>query len=284
MNKTPSCHNSSLLGGGLSAMGALAFIAAALATAPVSLHAEVKVRNPAGKVYISSVAGGSQITMRDKVEDLAPKSVYPAQGALIETKPQGNLAMVFSNGTGVFLDQDTHIEVKRFTQEPFIPSRTDLEAEPSVSQTDVFLSRGIIAVSTSKLAPGSTMTYRTALGSINLHGGKMVMESESDRTIISMLEGSGTVYGGEFDLAGKVLRKGEQAIIRPGPPGQPNIVVIGKIPADELARLEDKVAMADAARKTVFFQTDETDEVAVVEVVPVSLPVNVTISPSQIPR
>jgi len=284
MNKTPSCHNSPLLGGSLSALGALALIAAALATSPVSLRAEVKAKNPAGKIYVASVAGGSQITVGDKVEDLAPKSAYPAQGALIETRPHGTLAMVFSNGTGVFLDQDTHIEVKRFTQEPFIPSRTDLAAEPSVSQTEVFLSHGIIAVSTSKLAPGSTMIYRTALGSINLHGGKLVLESDDDLTKISVLEGNGTVYGGEFDLIGKVIRAGEQAIIRQGPPGQPNFVEIGKIPTGELVSLEEKVIMANDARKTVFFQTDETGEIVVVQVVPASLPVNVTISPSQLPH
>jgi hypothetical protein len=174
--------------------------------------------------------------------------------------------------------------VKRFTQEPFIPSRTDLDAEPSVSQTEIFLSGGLMAVSTNKLAPGSTMTYRTPLGSINLHGGRMVIESDGDLTKISVLDGDGTVYGGELDLSGKVIHAGEQAIIRPGPPGQPNIIQIGKIPADELARLEDKAAVAHGARKTVLFQTDETGEVAVVQVVPASLPVNVTISPSQIPR
>jgi len=264
-------------------MGAFAFVTA-LAMAPARLPAETHAKIPTGKVYVSSVAGGSQITVGGKVEELTPKSVYTAQGALIETKLHGTLAMVFSNGTGTFLDEDTHIEVKRFTQEPFVPSQTDLDAEPSVSQTEVFLPQGLIAVSTNKLAPGSTMTYRTPLGSINLHGGKMVIESDGDLTKISVLEGDGTVYGGELDLSGKVIRTGEQALIRPGPPGQPNIVLIRKIPADELARLEEKAAVAYGARKTVFFQTDETGEVIGVQVVPASLPVNVTISPSQIPR
>jgi hypothetical protein len=283
MNKTHACHIASPFCRGFSALGAIAFIAT-LAVTPTSVHAAARAKNPAGKVYVSRVAGGSQITFGDKVEELAPKSAYLAQGALLETKPSGSLAMVFSNGTGIFLDQDTHIEVKRFAQEPFIPSRTDLEAEPSVSQTEVFLSRGIIAVSTSKLAPGSTMTYRTSLGSINLHGGRMVMAADGELTKISLLEGTGTVYGGENDLGGKVIHAGEQAIIRPGPPGQPNIVQIGKIPANELAALEAKAAMAYGARRTVLFQTDEAGEVVVVQVVPASLPVKATISPSQLPN
>ena len=282
MNMIPPCSSTPLINRGFSVLGVFIFVAT-LAVAPASLLAATKAKNPAGKIYVASVSGGSQATVGDKVEDLAPKSVFLAQGALIETKPKGTLAMVFSNGTGVFLDQDSHLEVRRFTQEPFIPSRTDLETEPSVSHTEGSLSRGIIAVSTSKLAPGSTMIFRTSLGSISLHGGRMVMESGDDLTKISLLQGEGTVYAGEFDLGGTVIHPGEQALIRPGPPGQPNIVQIVKIPPQELAGLEEKANLANSARKTVFFQTDESGDVIVFQVVPAALPVKVTVSPSQVP-
>jgi hypothetical protein len=283
MNKTFAMNPRQPVGRGLSAVGAFVFTAA-LAFTPLALQAQAPKKNPAGKIYVASLTGESQVATGDKIEALTQKSVFFAQGARIETKLGGTLALVFSNGTGVFLDHDTHVEVKLFAQEPFVPNRTDLETEPSISHTQVLLSSGTLAVSTSKLAAGSTLTILTPLGSLNLRSGKVVIDSEADFTKISLLEGEGTVLGGGLDLGGKVLHPGEQAIIRPGSPGQPNLVEIGKIPDAELAALEDEAAMAYAARKTVFFETDTTGEIQAVPVVPASVPVQATVSPSQLPH
>ncbi|RFC44763.1 MAG: hypothetical protein DUW69_001957 [Verrucomicrobia bacterium] len=192
--------------------------------------------------------------------------------------------MVFSNGTGAFLYPDTHLEVRGFTQEPFIASRTDLEIEPSISHTVVFLARGAVAVSTSKLASGSTFTLLTWLGSINLHGGNLVVESDSLGVKIFLLAGEGTVQGGALDFGGHVLHAGQQAVFLPGAPGQPNSARIREIPAADLPAIEAAAAQAYAARKTVFFEQDATGEITAAPVVPVALPVQTTISPSRLPR
>ena len=283
MKAITALHLRPLLFRGLSAAGAVAFTSA-LALAPLALLAQGPAKNPTGKVYVAGVEGGAQAATGDKIEMLAVKSIFQAQGAQIETKPRGTLTMVFSNGTGFFLDQDTHIDVTRFTQESFTASRTDLELEPSISHTDIFLPHGTVAVSTSKLAAGSTLTITTPLGSFNLHGGNLVIEAEATSVKFSLLLGEGTVNGGSLDLGGQVLHAGEQAVIHPGAPGQPNIVVVGKIPPGELPRLEAMVAQAYAARKTVFFSTDASDDITVFPVVPTSLPVQSAISPSRLPR
>ena len=270
---------SSLLRRDWSALGVVAL----LAVSPAALPAQTD-RAPVGKIYVASLEGGAQIATGDNIEAVTAKSIFVAQGSAIETKPRGVLAMVFSNGTGIALDPETHIDVKHFTQETFTASRTDLELEPSVSQTQVFVARGTLAASTSKLAAGSVMNFLTPLGSINLHGGKVVIEVEGGSSKISLLEGEGTVRGGDLDLGGKVIHAGEQALIRPGPPGEPNLVVIRKIPAEELTALEEHAALAYQARKTVFFATDATGEITVVPVVPTSVPVQATISPAKLPN
>lgn len=267
----------------LSALGAFALVAA-LAFTPQALQAQTQVKNPAGKIYVAGVVGGAQVATGEKIEALAVKSTFRAQGAQIETKPKGTLTMVFSNGTGAFLDQDTHIEVKRFTQEPFTASRTDLELEPSISHTVVAIARGTVAVSTSKLAAGSTLIFETWLGSINLHYGNLVIEVDSTAVKFFILQGEGTVQGGPLDLGGHVLHAGEQAVILPGQAGQPNIVQISPIAPADLPALEAQVAMAYAARKTVFFEEDAAGEVTAAPVVPTSLPVQATVSPSRLPR
>jgi hypothetical protein len=283
MNQTSTLNAQPALGRGISALGAVAFLAA-LTFTPVGRSADRAVHGPEGKIFVASVEGDSQVTSADKIEKLSTKSVFLAQGTAIETKARSTLAMVFSNGTGVFMDQNSYIEVRRFQQEPFVPNRTDLKREPSVSQTQVFHPRGTIAVCTGYLAPGSTMAYVSPLGSIRLHSGRMVMESDGDLTKISLLLGEGTVRGGELDLGGKVLHAGEQAFIRPGPPGQANLVQIQKIPPAELAPLEEKAGIACDARKTVFFETDSSGAIMAVPVVPANLPVKATVSPSQLPN
>jgi len=233
---------------------------------PVVLHGQgAKRKNPASKVFVSDVNGEAQIDTGEKVEDLSKRSVYNAQGTIIETKKaetegdKGKIysTMVYSNGTGAYFDHDTRVEVKRFVQEPFTPNRADMDVEPSISQTQAFVARGAVGLCTSKLVAGSTMTYHTPLGAVNIRGKKVVIEANDRQTKISMLEGDSTVRGGTTDLGGQVLHAGEQAIITPGTAGGPNLVQISRIPPNEVGALDDKVAMACMAKKTVYFEVKE---------------------------
>lgn len=227
-----------------------------------AIHGQTGKKNPASKLYVSDVAGEAQIDTGDMIEELNKRSVYSAQGVVIDTKkPQNNeprsksySTMVYSNGTGAFFDADTRVEIRHFVQEPFVPTRADNEVEPSISQTEAYVARGTVGLCTSKLVAGSTMSYATPLGSVSIQGRKVVIQSEHDVTTISMLEGDSTVRAGMMDMGGHALHAGQQAIIRPGASGQPNSIEIRAIPASETAQLDDKVAMACMAKKTVYFE------------------------------
>jgi hypothetical protein len=69
-----------------------------------------------------------------------------------------------------------------------------------------------------------------------------------------MLDGESTVKAGAMDMGGHTIHAGEQALIRPGAPGQPNVIEIQKIPQSEMSKLEEKVSMACMAKKTVYFE------------------------------
>jgi hypothetical protein len=296
------------------------------AFAPASLFAQKRKSNPASKVYISDVGGEAQIDTGDGVEDVAKRSVYTAQGTVIETKRATDAAdrrrsfstMVYSNGTGAFFDEDTRVEVKQFVQEPFTPNRTDIETEPSISQTHAFVARGTVGLCTSKLIAGSSMIYQTPHGTVNNHGRKLVIEAGQKVTKISMLEGESTVRAGAMDMGGHALKAGEQAIISSGATGQPNSIQIVPIPPDEMPQLDEKVAMACMAKKTVYFEVREKKdtgnnrrdtgvgddnapqapvtafddsgagttpirEIVPIEIVPVTAPVEITLSASRSP-
>lgn len=216
-----------------------------------------KKKNPTSKLYVADLNGEAQIDTGEKIDDLAKKSVYNAQGTVIETKQKSNNAMVFSNGTGSYFDEDTRVEIKAFAQEPFTPNRTDMDAEPSISQTRAFVARGSVGLCTSKLVAGSNMTYDTAHGSVNIRGKRVVIAASDRETKISMIEGDSTVKGGDLDLGGQTLKAGQQAIIRSGAPGQPSSVQILQIPDNERAALDEKVTLACMAKKTVYFEVRE---------------------------
>jgi len=231
----------------------------------VAARAESKKKNPASKFYVADVSGEASVDTGERVDDLAKRSVYNAEGTVVETKRADSAGdrkaaystMVYSNGTGAFFDADTRVEVKQFVQEPFIPNRSDIETEPSISQTQAFVARGAIGLCNSKLVAGSAMVYSTPHASVNIRGRKVVIEAGSNVTKISMLEGESTVRGGSMDMGGHTVHSGEQALIYRAPPGQPSRIEIQPIPPGEAPQLDDKVAMACMAKKTVYFEERE---------------------------
>jgi len=209
-------------------------------------------KNPTSKLYIADLEGQSEIDTGERIEDIRSKSVHNAQGTIIETKSDSNNSMVFSNGTGIFLDPDTRMEVRRFMQEPFTPNRTDLETEPSISQTYGYIPRGRVGICAPKMVAGSSMIYATPHASASIRGKKVVVETNDFETKISSVEGEVIVTGDGAGSSGRLLNDGEQAVIT-RLPGQAPTIVIRPIPEEEIPVIEDKVTMACNARRTVYF-------------------------------
>jgi hypothetical protein len=226
----------------------------------------------------------------DSVTPLTKKTVFDAQGSSILTDKDANNSMVYSNGSGIYLDSDTRIDVKKFVQEPFTPNRYDLDVEPSVSQTEAYVSHGLVGLCTNKLAAGSNMVYKTPQATLNVRGRKLVIETNNSETRVSALEGDVTVQASNGD-AGQVIHGGQEAIIRSNAANQTSSIVhIGPIPDDRKQFLSDRVAMACIAKRTVYFEVVDrkndagatTQEIQASEVVPTNKPTDFTISPSQL--
>ncbi len=211
-------------------------------------------RNPTSKLYIADLEGQSEIDTGERIEEIRAKSVHNAQGTVIETLSDSNNSMVFSNGTGVFLDPDTRMEVRRFSQAPFTPNRTDLEVEPSISQTYGYIPRGRVGICAPKMVAGSSMVYATPHASASIRGKKVVVEAGDFETTISSVEGEVTITGEGTGANGQTIKDGQQAVIR-RLPGQPPSIEIGPIPDDQVSVIEDKVTMACNARRTVYFDS-----------------------------
>jgi len=220
-----------------------------------------KRKSPTSKFYVAEVKGFSQVNTGEKIEDLTEKSVFDAEGTVIETKPESDNALVMSNGTGIHFAPDTKLAVKRFLQEPFSPNRTDLESEPSMSQTKTMLSRGSVGLCSGKLVAGSTMVYDTPHGSVNIlsqNTQKLAIEISENTTTVTLFEGSLTLRGDNM-AGGESLQPGQQAVIRSRGLNQPPEIKIVTIPEDQRERIEDMVNGACQARRKVYFDIAERE-------------------------
>jgi hypothetical protein len=238
----------------------ITFLAVSLVAVPGALAQRQlgKKKGPTSKLYLAETKGKGEITNDGRTYAPKQATAFDAPGTVIETAVDSHQAFVYSNGTGMFVDQETRVEVDRFVQEPFRPDRNpNMEVEPSISQSDVFLARGMIGVCTGQLVSGSTMNYGSPHGSINIRGGKVAMQTDGDATTVFLLEGDVTVRGGTKDVAGTLLRPGEQATIRPGPPGGAPSITVGPIDRQVMESIDDKVTAACNAKKAVTFEAIE---------------------------
>lgn len=244
--------------------------------------------SPTSKLYVAETTGESQIDLGDaKIQPLEKNGVHAPEGATIESKAKSTDSLVLSNGTALYVGADTRFEVKKFLQEPFSPARTDLDVEPSISQTFIRIVQGTMGICTSKLVAGSSMVYQTPQATINVRGRRLLIETDVNETRVSLLEGDITVIGNELS-SGETLRPGQQAVVRKTVDDHV-VVTVRPIPQAEMARLDELVSLACISRSTVYFEAVErnengttTSDIVPVRTTPGKPPTEFTVSPARI--
>ena len=244
-------------------------------------------KGPTTKIYLAETKGESAIVSNGKTFTAEQAKSFDAQGTMIETKDKSHNAFVYSNGTGLYMEENTRIKIDRFAQERFLPSdpnKTNPEIEPSSSQSNVVLSQGTIGICTNQLAVGTTMVYSTSSAVVIIRRGRVSIESTSDGTIVDLLEGDITVRNGAQDQVGQVLRPGDRAVVRAATAGQPATLTIVPTPKDAMAPLDERSNVACNAKKTVFFDANDAanQEITANPAVPAKLPANITVSPDRL--
>ncbi len=270
-----------------------------------------KKKGPTSKIYVAESNGDAQIQSGEKIYTARQATAFDAPGTVIETKSNSHNAIVYSNGTGMFVDENTRVEIGRFVQEPFQPQREatlDQPYEPSISQSNVYIPHGAVGICTSRLVSGSSMLYGTPHGSVNIRGGKVAIESHADETYIDLLEGDVTVRSTGKEVGGQILRPGERAVVKPAAvPGAEPTITIMPIPQESMKLDDERVEMACNAKKTVTFEAidrpagqqgdttaggtpgneaagaDSDQDIVAKPTVPGNPPTNIVVSPDRLP-
>lgn len=223
--------------------------------------------NLLGKFFVSSVEGEVMCVSDGRIFNLKKGDTIMARGTVIETKEDANVTIVFSNGTGVYTDENTRFEVEKFDQEFFAPNN-NLKVEPSNSSTLIALSTGRVVVSTPRLLSGTTMVYKTTHAAVGIRGEKLLIEADEKQTHVAMIAGNATVNvrnpDGTFVSIGKRLVTGQEAFVKYAIGGDQGGLVLSDEtnPLSPIAAHSSAVA-ADASTPTLTGNpiTSETDAV-----------------------
>jgi hypothetical protein len=194
----------------------------------------------------------------------------------IETGPGASTILVYSNGTSIFVDEKTIVEIRKFVQKPF-PSGVDTAViEPSVSDTLASVKQGRVIITTNELAAGTSMIYLTPQSQVKIRGKEVVIEVQEQETRVLLLAGDATVtpQNAAPGSVGQTLHGGQMAIVQ---------IQVLPLDPDAASKVSPQVAAAERAQKIVVFGTVNVDgapDIQARAVVPVNLPVPLTVSPS----
>lgn len=170
-----------------------------------------------GKFFVSNVKGTVTCISDGRIRELKKGDVIVGRGAKLETSPDSNITIVFSNQTAVYVDERTKFEVEKFDQEFFAPNN-NLRVEPSNSSTIVRLDQGRVVINTPRLLSGTTMVYETEHAAIYMKGEKILIEGDEKQTHVAMIDGNASVNvrdkDGVFVSIGKRLQTGQEAFVK----------------------------------------------------------------------
>ena len=122
-----------------------------------------------GVVLIAAKEGKVDFTQNGKSLPAEKTSANSAigEGVKIATGEDGQVILLFSNGTVSTIGASTTLTLTEFSQEPFANkegSMGDLKEEPSESNVEIDLDFGSMIVGTKKLNKASTFNIESALG------------------------------------------------------------------------------------------------------------------------
>lgn len=193
------------------------FLGGLIAIQSVGHAALNRQNNILGKFVVTTINGTATCVSDGRILELKKGDSIVARGTTIETAPKSSVVLVFSNGTGVYTDASTRLQIERFEQEFFAPNN-NLRVEPSNSSTLAKLISGRVVISTPRLLSGTTMIYQTPHAAVAIRGEKVLIEATEQRTHVAMISGNATVNPrdatGNFVAIGKRLTTGQEAFVK----------------------------------------------------------------------
>jgi hypothetical protein len=151
---------------------------ASLSVFPKGIESKLKGENKSSRVFgnvrVIKVMGrtANKINREGKASPIK-NGEFLRQGVKIFTGSEGNVILLFDNGSTVQLAPETEISIDQFIQDSFEAKAVDykkLDVEPSKSSTRLTVESGTIFTNVKKLRTGSTFQVSTPVGSMGIRG------------------------------------------------------------------------------------------------------------------
>lgn len=163
-------------------------ISAQLMTAanPQAVPGVIRVMRLVGTATIQEDSSGKTVTLR-------PGDVL-AEHYTLKTGPYSSVVLLFSNGSTLIIKAETELSISKFIQDPFQTNTTymsQLEAEPSQSQTTLKLNYGTLVGKVKPLntEEGSTYDVATPIGIAGIRGTSFLLHVGKEEGTLQVAEG-----------------------------------------------------------------------------------------------
>jgi hypothetical protein len=127
-----------------------------------------------GNVRVIKIIGRTAKTIDREGKTSALKNgEFLRQGSHVFTGSEGDVTLLFDNGSTIQLDPETEFSIDQFIQDPFEAKIVDykkLDGEPSKSSTRLTVESGTIFTNVKKLKTGSTFQVTTPVGTMGIRG------------------------------------------------------------------------------------------------------------------
>lgn len=203
-----------------------------LVTAALAQDGTIKVFQVSGVVELVNEATGQRQQLRRGQEF--------GEGNLLESQAGGTAYLVLSNGSSFILQENTSIEVQTLQQSPYnrnLGTFTELEADPSPSDTTLYLNYGQIVGKVRELRADSTFEIETAVGTAGIRGTgfEAVVEIIGDTVVFTFTNLDGLADLETFNpenvqlLQQQAVNQGQQIVVTATIDDQGNITSVDGI-------------------------------------------------------
>lgn len=129
-----------------------------------------------GVVIVSQVTGTATVRIGFERPVQLKQGFRIYEGATIETGEDGNISLVFANGSSLVVDKNSKVTVKEFKVVPYkstdVDDLADLDFEPTLSQTKLKVEQGNLVGNVKKLnyEQGSYYEIESPVGTAGIRG------------------------------------------------------------------------------------------------------------------
>jgi hypothetical protein len=231
-------------------------IIATLLLAPVLQAQSMKP----GLGFVTSASGKIEAFDQDgKKTKIKLHKTLNLDGLSLNTKNNGKVFLVLSNGVALALNENTQIIFKEFEQIPFPEGDNNFRHEPTISNLIIEVIDGTIGLTCDHLSPLSNLQVLMNSGHVRVHSTTSVISVNSLGMNISAFEGTLTFYypdgkEREFIAQPETVRISDQSAAR-------GIVTEGGTIEDKESEIKKLATDVKFARERVFFRAVKGSDV-----------------------